>query len=183
MCAGGADALEELARDLSSSSTADRERAVSMLSSLTPYLEYHSVMLGAGVVPALMKAVLDARMIPQVSLTGEGSSCALTSDIGSQICVASSPAEQSKCTPKVHLQRQIRVLCLQVRVIALGCAADLLKENDAKKAAASNPDFIPNLLNALKACLSPCYDQSVDWWPSWSHGCLQQPHSLPLSNA
>lgn len=45
---------------------------------------------------------------------------------------------------------------MQVRVIALGCAADLLKENDAKKAAASNPDFIPNLLNALKACLSPC---------------------------
>ncbi|CAK0781468.1 hypothetical protein CVIRNUC_005381 [Coccomyxa viridis] len=97
------DALEELARDLSSSNTADKERAVSMLSSLTPYLEYHSAMLGAGVFPALIKAVLDARMIPQV------------------------------------------------RVIALGCAADLLKENDAKKAAASNPDFIPNLLNALKS--------------------------------
>ncbi len=40
-----------------------------MLSSLTPYLEYHSAMLGAGVFPALIKAVLDARMIPQVSLT------------------------------------------------------------------------------------------------------------------
>ena len=42
---------------------------MSMLSSLTPYLEYHSAMLGAGVFPALIKAVLDARMIPQVSLT------------------------------------------------------------------------------------------------------------------
>ena len=70
--AGCADALEELARDLSSSNTADKERAVSMLSSLTPYLEYHSAMLEAGVFPALIKAVLDARMIPQVSPTKAG---------------------------------------------------------------------------------------------------------------
>ena len=39
---------------------------------------------------------------------------------------------------------------MQVRVIALGCAADLLKENEAKKIAASNPEFIPTLLNAPK---------------------------------
>ena len=38
----------------------------------------------------------------------------------------------------------------QVRVIALGCAADLLKENEAKKIAADNSEFIPTLLNALK---------------------------------
>ena len=37
-------------------------------------------------------------------------------------------------------------------MIALGCAADLLKENEAKKIAASNPEFIPTLLNALKVC-------------------------------
>ena len=39
---------------------------------------------------------------------------------------------------------------MQVRVIALGCAADLLKENEAKKIAASDSEFIPALLNALK---------------------------------
>jgi hypothetical protein len=61
-----ADALEDLARDLSSSSTADKERAVSMLSSLTLYLEYHNAMMEAGVFPALIKAILDARMVPQV---------------------------------------------------------------------------------------------------------------------
>ena len=65
---GSADALEDLARDLSSTNTADKERAVSMLSSLTLYLEYHSAMMKAGVFPALIKAILDARMVPQVRL-------------------------------------------------------------------------------------------------------------------
>ena len=64
---GCADALEDLARDLSSSNTADKERAVSMLSSLTLFLEYHSAMMKAGVFPALIKATLDARMVPQVT--------------------------------------------------------------------------------------------------------------------
>lgn len=64
------DALEDLARDLSSSNTADKERAVSMLSSLTLYLEYHSAMMKAGVFPALIKAILDTRMVPQVSISG-----------------------------------------------------------------------------------------------------------------
>lgn len=62
-----ADALEDLARDLSSTNTADKERAVSMLSSLTLFLEYHSAMMKAGVFPALIKAILDARMVPQVT--------------------------------------------------------------------------------------------------------------------
>ncbi len=43
-------------------------------------------------------------------------------------------------------------MCVQVRVIALGCAADLLKENEAKKTAAGNSEFIPTLLDALKVC-------------------------------
>ncbi len=38
-----------------------------MLSSLTLYLEYHNAMMEAGVFPALIKAILDARMVPQVS--------------------------------------------------------------------------------------------------------------------
>lgn len=46
----------------------------------------------------------------------------------------------------------IRVMCVQVRVIALGCAADLLKENEAKRIAAGNLEFIPTLLDALKVC-------------------------------
>ena len=37
-----------------------------MLSSLTLFLEYHSAMMKAGVFPALIKAILDARMVPQV---------------------------------------------------------------------------------------------------------------------
>ena len=37
-----------------------------MLSSLTLYLEYHDAMMKAGVFPALIKAILDARMVPQV---------------------------------------------------------------------------------------------------------------------
>jgi len=52
---------------LSSFNTADKERAVSMLSSLTLFLEYHSAMMKAGVFPALIKAILDARMVPQVT--------------------------------------------------------------------------------------------------------------------
>lgn len=62
-----ADALEDLAHDLSSTNTADKERAVSMLSSLTLYLEYHSAMMKAGVFPALIKAILDEKMVPQVN--------------------------------------------------------------------------------------------------------------------
>lgn len=45
---------------------------------------------------------------------------------------------------------------IQVRVIALGCAADLLKDGRAKQAAASQPDFIPTLLQALQARICGC---------------------------
>ena len=45
---------------------------------------------------------------------------------------------------------------MQVRVIALGCAADLLKDGRAKQAAARQPDFIPTLLQALQARTCTC---------------------------
>ncbi len=47
---------------------------------------------------------------------------------------------------------------MQVRVIALGCAADLLKDARAKQAAAAEQDFVPTLLQALQArvCMPPC---------------------------
>ena len=51
----------------------------------------------------------------------------------------------------------------QVRVIALGCAADLLKDNEAKKIAAENPDLIPTLLNALKVRSSPGPQTQATW--------------------
>jgi hypothetical protein len=44
---------------------------------------------------------------------------------------------------------------LQVRVIALGCTADLLKSPGAKEAATAKPEFIPTLLNALEVRSAP----------------------------
>ncbi len=61
-----AGVLKELARDLSSDMNVDKERAVSMLSSLTPYVEHHQTMLEAGVLPCLMRAVQDEKIVPQV---------------------------------------------------------------------------------------------------------------------
>jgi hypothetical protein len=62
---GCADALAQLAKDLSSPSNADREVAISMLSNLTIYLEHHDALRRAGVFPALLRAVLDANTVPQ----------------------------------------------------------------------------------------------------------------------
>lgn len=60
-----AEALRELAADLNSPSTADRERAASMLSGLTIFLEHHDVLFTAGIFPALIRAVLDIRNVSQ----------------------------------------------------------------------------------------------------------------------
>ncbi len=60
------DTLAQLAKDLSSPINADREVAVSMLSNLTIYLEHHDVLQRAGVFPALMRAVMDHKIVPQV---------------------------------------------------------------------------------------------------------------------
>ncbi|CAL8468502.1 g8042 [Coccomyxa elongata] len=97
------EALKELAADLNSTSNADRERAASMLSGLTVYLEHHDALYTAGIFPALIRAVLNANNVPQV------------------------------------------------RVIALGSTADLLKDDRAKTAAIEDERFIPTLLQALQA--------------------------------
>ena len=39
----------------------------------------------------------------------------------------------------------------QVRALALGCAADLMKAEEAQRAAADSPDFLPTVLDALQA--------------------------------
>ncbi|BDA43534.1 hypothetical protein COCOBI_04-5460 [Coccomyxa sp. Obi] len=96
-------ALKELAADLNSPSNADRERAASMLSGLTIYLEHHDALYTAGIFPALICTVLDTGNVPQV------------------------------------------------RVIALGSTADLLKDDRAKQAAIEDERFIPTLLQALQA--------------------------------
>ena len=81
MICSAAGVLKELARDLSSSLNVDKERAVSMLSSLTPYVEHHQTMLQAGVLPCLMQAVEDDQIVPQVAscllatLQSHGVSC------------------------------------------------------------------------------------------------------------
>lgn len=62
-----AEALKELADDLRSGSYSDKERAVSMLSSLTLYVDHHNAILGAGVLPSLLLSIKDERLIPQVS--------------------------------------------------------------------------------------------------------------------
>ncbi|KAK9829173.1 hypothetical protein WJX72_004304 [[Myrmecia] bisecta] len=95
--------LGQLARDLSSSRMADRERAISMLSGLTVFLEHHQAMLRAGLLPALMKAVLDTEMVPQV------------------------------------------------RSIALGCLADLAKNQEAHDAAVASKELLPAIIEAAQA--------------------------------
>ena len=63
---GRAEALAQLAEELRGGSVGDKERAVSMLSSLTLYVEHHDAILGAGVLPSLLVSVKDERLIPQV---------------------------------------------------------------------------------------------------------------------
>ena len=66
-CLGHAETLDSLQHDLlHPGHSADRERAVAMLSSLTMYLENHSDLLKAGILPALMATVEDEHCIPQV---------------------------------------------------------------------------------------------------------------------
>lgn len=61
------EALQELARDLAQGTAADKERAVSMLSSLTLYVDHHGALLNTpGVLECLLDAVIDERLVPQV---------------------------------------------------------------------------------------------------------------------
>ncbi len=61
-----AEALQELARDLASGTAADKERAVSMLSSLTMWIDHHADILATpGVLDCLLDAVIDERLVPQ----------------------------------------------------------------------------------------------------------------------
>lgn len=53
-----------------------------------------------------------------------------------------------------------RAFFLQVRVIALGCTADLLKDPRAKKAAIAEEQFIPTLLQALEVRHAICCAQN-----------------------
>jgi hypothetical protein len=38
----------------------------------------------------------------------------------------------------------------QVRTLALGCTADLMKADEAQRAVAESPDFLPTVLDALQ---------------------------------
>ena len=61
-----AEALKKISDDLRGGSYSDKECAVSMLSGLTLYVDYHDAILRAGVLPSLLTAVEDAKLIPQV---------------------------------------------------------------------------------------------------------------------
>lgn len=61
-----AEALAQLAEELRAGSVGDKERAVSMLSSLTLYVDHHDAILAAGVLPSLLVSVKDERLVPQV---------------------------------------------------------------------------------------------------------------------
>ncbi|KAK9833917.1 hypothetical protein WJX74_009956 [Apatococcus lobatus] len=95
--------LQQLARDLSSNLNADKERAVSMLSTLTPYMEHHEALLEADVLICIMKAVEDETIIPQV------------------------------------------------RVLALCCAADLMKDKTAHHGTVCSHAFLTMVMAALKS--------------------------------
>lgn len=49
---------------------------------------------------------------------------------------------------------QYSVVCMQVRVVALGCAADLFKSPDAQNYLASHPDFLQILVQCMQVCLT-----------------------------
>lgn len=67
ICGEYAEALQELAQDLATGTSADKERSVSMLSSLTLYVDHHDAILRTpGVLECLMDAVIDERLVPQV---------------------------------------------------------------------------------------------------------------------
>lgn len=67
LTAADTEALEKLAEDLRSGSPADKECAVSMLSSLTMYVDHHDALLRMpGVLDALINAVTNDRLVPQV---------------------------------------------------------------------------------------------------------------------
>ena len=103
-----------------------------MLSGLTVYLEHHDALYTAGIFPALIRAVLNANNVPQVS--------SVTIPRGEHLCkdgMLSEQLEQKRCA-------------VQVRVIALGSTADLLKDDRAKKAAIEDERFLPTLLQALQ---------------------------------
>ena len=55
-----------MARSLLEGTSADREAAVALLSSLTIWEEHHDALLSAGVLPALLRTVEKADTVPQV---------------------------------------------------------------------------------------------------------------------
>ena len=64
-----AEALREMARSLQEGTSADREAAVALLSSLTIWEEHHDALLDAGVLPALLRTVEKEDTVPQVSMS------------------------------------------------------------------------------------------------------------------
>lgn len=63
-----AESLAELTQDLLSGAYYDKERAVSMLSGLTLYIDYHDALLASDVLPALMQTVCSETVEPTVRL-------------------------------------------------------------------------------------------------------------------
>lgn len=95
------EALHGLALDLASGPLSDRERAVSIMSGITIYLEHHAAVLKAGVLKPAMAVVTDTGLPPK-----------------------------------------LRSLALQV-------AADLMKNPEARTAAANDKAFLDTVITAL----------------------------------
>jgi len=167
----------------------EREGAVALLSSLTVFLEHHPALLAAGVLPALVRAVVDADTIPQVPCRGTAaphrslghctalrwarapSLPSVPSDSmtawgtphgsvhgppaerwGPQTCVCSIMfVAVRSCPTRLSLPSPDAAAATgQVRTLALGCTADLMKADEAQRAVAESPDFLPTVLDALQ---------------------------------
>lgn len=59
-------------------------------------------------------------------------------------------AVHSYSCPCLCTDRSIPLNCVQVRVVALGCTADLFKSPDAQNYLSTHPDFLQVLVQCLR---------------------------------
>ena len=140
-----------------------------MLSGLTLYLENHQDILQAKLLPALMAAIQDQHNVPQVAPAHQHDhqqSAATTafSCIACQgrchSCAAGiwcCTMNHSKLGGKGNLPETQpcpnRAIAVQIRNVALGSAADLMKNEEAHAAVTSNKEFLQVVIAALQVLL------------------------------
>lgn len=173
-----AEVLKDLAEDLTNGQYADKERAVAMLSSMTMYIDHHDVLLESGVLPALLRTVSSSKIEPTVSLIWHA--CSPLPTFVHHLSIHHFHHFDT-FVPMWSTHRQLaaaKCVALQVRVVALGCTADLFKSPDAQNYLAAHPDFLQILVQCMQVSITTSCTKPV--WQCECYSTINQLDNVSL---